>query len=83
MGTFVSGKLSISQSFPITITTPTNTSFKVYSETLAIKVASPPFAYPITAAVSHNEYTYIRTKNEVIKTKYLHIVDKWEIEGSA
>lgn len=81
IGNFISGKLSLSLSSPPSLTAPTNTSFKIYTHSLAIKVASPCFPHKITAALSYNEYTYLRTKGEVIKMKYHHIVGKWMIEG--
>lgn len=82
IGNFISGKITLSQSQPISLTVPTNTSFKVYSDALAIKVASPPFATPITSAVSYNEYTYLRTKDFVYKMKYHHIVSLWNVTGT-
>jgi hypothetical protein len=74
VGNFVSGRLSLSQSVPHVLTVPTSTSFKVYSTGLNIKVASPPFPAALTATVSYNEYTYLRTVDRVVKMKYHHIV---------
>ena len=74
IGGFVSGKLTLSQSSPTSLTAPTNCSFKVYSENLSIKVASPTFPFPIVSAVSFNEYTYIRIASKVVKLRYHHVV---------
>lgn len=42
LGTFISGKISLSSTIPISLTIPTNNSYKIYSDTLTIKVVSPP-----------------------------------------
>ena len=70
----MSGKLTLSQSSPTSLTAPTNCSFKIYSENLSIKVASPTFPSPIVSAVSFNEYTYIRIAGKVVKLRYHHVV---------
>lgn len=82
VGNFVSGRISLSQSTPPVLTVPTGTSFKIYSTSLTIKVASPPFPTPLTATVSYNEYTYVRTRDRVIKMKYHHIVSQWNLQGA-
>jgi hypothetical protein len=79
VGNFVSGRISLSQSAPHVLTVATGTSFKIYSTGLNIKVASPPFPTLLTATVSYNEYTYIRTRDRVIKMKYHHIVAQWNL----
>jgi U3 small nucleolar RNA-associated protein 21 len=81
IGNFLSAPLSLSLSTPHALTAPTATSFKVYSPSLGIKVASPPFLHPVTAALSYNEYTYVRTRDVVVKMKYHHIVAQWTIAG--
>ncbi len=81
IGGFVSGKLSLSQSSPTALTAPTNCSFKVYSENLSIKVASPTFSSPIVAAISFNEYTYIRIFGKVLKLRFHHVVREWLVSG--
>jgi len=42
IGSFISGKITLSDSQPISLAVPTMNSFKIYSDTLAIKVVSPP-----------------------------------------
>ncbi len=54
IGNFISGKLILAQSTPFALTAPTNTSFKVYSDALSIKVSSPPFTFPVNSVVSYN-----------------------------
>mgnify|MGYP000905407351 CR=1 FL=1 len=81
LGTFISGRISLSASHPQVLTVPTNASFKVYSSALGLKVVSPPLDSPVRAACSHNEYTYVRLQGEVLKLKYHHLVGRWVVPG--
>ena len=82
MGIFVSGPLTLSKSHPHALTTATGSSFRVYSQTLGMKVVSPPLGSEVTFACSYNQYTYVRVKDSILKLKYHHIVKRWSIAGS-
>ena len=79
LGIFTSAKITLSASKPYVLTAPTATSFKVYSQQLAIRVVSPPFDSPVTYACSYNEYTYVRVQGEILKLKYHHVVNRWTV----
>lgn len=81
LGLFVSGPLTLSKSSPHTFTAPTGTSFRVYSNALAMKVVSPPLGSPVSYACSHNDYTYVRIRDEILKLKYHHVVNRWSAPG--
>lgn len=74
MGSFVSGKMVMSQTQPLSFAVPTSNSYKIYSDTLAIKVVSPPLSGKVKSVISYNEYSYIRAGSKVTKMKYHHIV---------
>jgi hypothetical protein len=61
---------------------PTNNSYKIYSEDLAIKVVSPPLMHSVKAVLCENEFSYARAGDKVIKMKYHHIVREWSIPSS-
>ena len=74
MGSFVSGKMVLSQTQPLSFAVPTRNSYKIYSEALAIKVVSPPLSDEVKSVISYNEYSYVRAGEKVTKMKYHHIV---------
>lgn len=79
LGIFVSGPLTLSKSAPYVFTAPTGTSFRVYSNTLGMKVVSPPLGSKVRTACSYNEYTYVRVQDEILKLKYHHVVKRWPV----
>lgn len=54
LGIFTSGPLNLSKSNPPVLTTPTGTSFRIYSATLGMKVVSPPLGSEVSIASSYN-----------------------------
>lgn len=82
MGIFVSGPVTLSKSSPPVLTAPTGTSFRVYSDTLAMKVVSPPLGSKVAFTRSYNEFTYVRVEDHLLKMKYHHVVRKWAIPGT-
>jgi len=74
LGSFVSGKMVLSQTQPLSFAVPTRNSYKIYSEALAIKVVSPPLSDEVKSVISYNEYSYVRAGEKVTKMKYHHIV---------
>lgn len=79
LGSFVSGKIVLSQTLPYSFAVPTRNSYKIYSDALAIKVVSPPLPDKVESVLSYNENSYVKVGQKVIKMKYHHIVREWEI----
>jgi len=60
LGSFVSGKIVLSQTLPYSFAVPTRSSYKIYSDSLAIKVVSPPLEGKVESVLNYNEYSYIK-----------------------